>query len=80
MTRSNVAKMIEAAGDRAELPPATLTCSGGAWCWQRSHQSQTHGVVRCSSPKVGIGPLGCIAIARNRGTAWRSVRSSEPCA
>ena len=33
--------------------------ASGAWCWHRSHQSHTHGVVRCSSPKVGIGP-GCI--------------------
>ena len=31
----------------------------GAWCWQRSHESQTQGVVFCSSPSVGIGP-GCM--------------------
>jgi hypothetical protein len=30
--------------------------ASGAWCWQRSHQSHTQGVARCSSPRVGIGP------------------------
>jgi hypothetical protein len=25
--------------------------ASGAWCWQRLHQSHTHGVARCGSPQ-----------------------------
>jgi hypothetical protein len=40
----------------------------GAWCWQRSYQSHTHGVARCSSPKVGIRP-GCMMLGCYRHAA-----------
>jgi SOS response associated peptidase (SRAP) len=62
---------LEASGPHRMTATAQAS---GAWCWQRSHQSHTQGVARCSSPSVGRGPSLRMAGIRPHGGQARQAR------